>query len=82
MKTILHMDIGQIGLVTTIYPITMVIGSLIGGTLADRWGRKIVLFIFFSAIIVSAALIFANTWQILAVIYGVIGFLNGGYFDG
>jgi MFS family permease len=80
MKTILHMEIGQIGLVTTIYPITMVIGSLIGGTMADRWGRKIVLFIFCSPLIVSAALIFANTWQILAVIYGIIGFLNGGYF--
>ena len=80
MKTILKMDIGQIGLVTTIYPITLVIGSLFGGTMADRWGRKIVLFIFFSPLIVSAALIFANTWQIFAVIYGMIGFLNGGYF--
>jgi len=79
MKTILQMDIGQIGLITTIYPITMVIGSLPGGALTDRWSRKMVLFIFCSALIVSAALIFANTWQILAVIYGAIGFLNGGY---
>jgi MFS family permease len=78
MKTILHMDIGQIGLITTIYPITMVIGSLFSGPLADRWSRKIVLYIFTGASIVSATLIFANTWQILAVIYGVIGFLNGG----
>ena len=81
MKTVLHMDIGQIGLVTTIYPITMVIGSLVGGYMSDRWSRKIVLFIFCSALIVSAALIFANTWQILAVIYGIIGFLNGGYLS-
>jgi PAT family beta-lactamase induction signal transducer AmpG len=78
MKTILHMDIGQIGLIATIFPITVVIGSLLGGTLTDRWGRKMVLFIFLGASIVSAALIFANTWQILAVIYGAIGFLNGG----
>ena len=81
MKTVLHMDIGQIGLVTTIYPITMVIGSLVGGYMSDRWSRKIVLFIFCSALIFSAALIFANTWQILAVIYGIIGFLNGGYLS-
>jgi MFS family permease len=81
MKTVLHMEIGQIGLVTTIYPVTMVIGSLIGGAMADRWSRKIVLFIFCSALIVSAALIFANTWQILAMIYGIIGFLNGGYLS-
>jgi MFS family permease len=73
------MDVGQIGLVTAIYPSTLVIGSLLGGALADRWGRKMVLFIFISpCIVVSAALIFANTWQMLAVIYGVIGFLVGG----
>lgn len=80
MKTILKMDIEQIGLVTTIYPITLVIGSSFGGTMADRWGRKMVLFIFSSGIIIfSAAFIYASTWQILALIYGMIGFLNGGY---
>jgi MFS family permease len=79
MKTILQMDIGQIGLITTLYPITVVIGSLIGGTIADRWSRKMVLFVFCGSSIVSATLIFANTWQILAIIYGLIGFLNGGY---
>jgi MFS family permease len=80
MKTILQMDIGQIGLVSAIYPITMVISSLIFGILADRWGRKIVLFIVFSASIISATFIYANTWQILALIYGIIGFLGGGIF--
>ena len=79
MKTILQMDVGQIGLVTTVYTITLGIGALLGGTLADRWGRKMVLFIFISASIVTAALIFANTWQIFAVIYGVIGFFGGGW---
>jgi MFS family permease len=79
MKTILQMDVGQIGLVTTVYTITLGIGGLLGGALADRWGRKIVLFIFISASIVTAALIFANTWQIFAVIYGVIGFFGGGW---
>ena len=79
MKTILQMDVGQIGLVTTVYTITLGIGGLLGGVLADRWGRKMVLFIFISASIVTAALIFANTWQIFAVIYGVIGFFGGGW---
>ena len=79
MKTILQMDVGQIGLVTTVYTITLGIGGLLGGALADRWGRKMVLFIFISASIVTAALIFANTWQIFAVIYGVIGFFSGGW---
>jgi len=78
MKTILNMTIGQIGLVSTIYPFTLVMGSLAGGALADRWGRKIVLYIVLGASIISAAFIYADTWQILAVIYGVVGFLGGG----
>ncbi len=81
MKTILQMDVGQIGLVTTVYTITLGIGGLLGGALADRWGRKMVLFIFISASIVTAALIFANTWQIFAVVYGVIGFFGGGWLS-
>jgi MFS family permease len=80
MKTILHMEIGQIGLIVTIYPITTVIGSLFGGVLADRWGRIKVLYIFIGAVIVAyPALIYANTWQIFALIYGVCGFFDGGY---
>lgn len=79
MKTILQLNIGQIGLVLSIYPLTMVIGSLIGGTLSDRWGRKIILYIFMSvSIVFSAALIYADTWLIVAIIYGIIGFLQGG----
>lgn len=80
MKTILHMDIGQIGLIMTIYPITTIIGSLFGGALADRWDRIRVLYIFISAGIVAyPALIYANTWQIFAIIYGLCGFFDGGY---
>ena len=79
MKIILQMDVGQIGLVMSMYPITLVIGSLIGGTLADKWGRKIILYIFISiSIVFSASLIFANNWQMVAIIYGIIGFLQGG----
>ncbi len=80
MKTILQMDIGQIGLITTIYPITLVIGSLIGGDMADRWGRKMVLYMFILASIVCyPALVYANTWQIFAIIYGACGFFDGGW---
>ena len=80
MKTILHMDIGQIGLITTLYPLTFIIGSLLGGALTDRWGRKIVLYIFISAgIVFYPMLLFASIWQIFAVIYGVCGFIDGVY---
>ena len=79
MKTILQMNVGQIGLIMSVYPITLVIGSLLGGTLADKWGRKRVLYIFICiSIVFSAVLVYANTWQMVAIIYGIIGFLQGG----
>jgi len=54
---------------------------LAGGAISDRWGRKNPLYVFIGlSIFFTAALIFANTWQIIAVVYGIIGFLQGGYF--
>ena len=80
MKTALQLDIAQIGLIVAIFPITAVMGSLVGGALSDKWTRKKTIYVFTGAsIFLSASLIFANTWQILAIIYGVIGFLQGGY---
>ena len=32
------------------------------------------------SVLFSAALILATTWQIMVVVYGIIGFLQGGYF--
>jgi MFS family permease len=80
-KISLQLDIAQIGLVTSVFPIATVVGALVGGPLSDRWGRKIILYIFiWAGIFFSASLIFANTWLILAVLYGAIGFLRGGYY--
>lgn len=82
MKTVLDFNIAQIGLITTIIPITTVIGSVAGGITSDRWGRKINLYFFIGLnMILSGMLFFASTWQKLAIIYGIIGFLHGGYFS-
>lgn len=81
MSTSLQLDLAQIGLIVSVFPIATVVGSLIGGALADKWGRKNPLYVFiWASIFFTAALIFANTWLILAVIYGIIGFLRGGYY--
>ena len=80
MKTVLQLDIAQIGLIVAIFPVTAAVGSLVGGAIADKWNKRRTLYVFIGAsICLSASLIFANTWQILAIIYGVIGFLQGGY---
>jgi len=78
MMNFLDLDVIQTGLITTLFPIATVIGAVTGGSLADYWGRKKTLYLFFSCtIVVSALLITATTWQILAVLYPIIGFLQG-----
>jgi MFS family permease len=63
-----------------IFPITSAVGSIVGGATADKWTRKKTLYLlFWISIVFSTLLILADTWIILAVIYGIIGFLQGGY---
>jgi len=81
MNMNLHLDIGQIGLITTISIIGRVAGSLIGGLSTDKWGRKrTLIFIIITTIIFSALLIYVNSWQIIAILYGILGLLNGALF--
>ena len=80
MKTALQLDVAQIGLIVTIFPVTAVIGSISGGAISDKWTRKKTIYVFTGAsIFLTASLILANNWLILAIIYGLIGFLQGGY---
>ena len=81
MMNSLHLDVAQIGLITSLYPIGTIIGTVIGGVLADRWGRKKTILIFLiGTLILSALLVFADSWEILAVIYSLIGFVQGASF--
>ena len=80
MSMKLHLDIAQIGLIITVFPIACVLGSICGGSLSDMWERKNTLYIFIGgSIFFSAALILASDWLLLTVVYGIIGFLQGGY---
>jgi len=79
MKVGLNLEIAQIGLIVAIFPITSAIGSITGGITADKWTRKKTLFlVVLMSILFSALLIIADTWIILAGIYGIIGFFQGG----
>ena len=76
MMNILKLDVSQIGLMTSLFYIGVIFGAIIGGFLADIWGRKKILAIgLFGSMIISALLIFADSWMILAIIYPIIGFL-------
>ena len=79
MMNILNLDVAQSGLITSLFPIGTVIGAIVGGILTDKYGRKKILYLFLSPLIIfTGLLIYADTWQILALIYPVIGFLQGG----
>jgi MFS transporter, PAT family, beta-lactamase induction signal transducer AmpG len=80
LKISFDFDPAQGGLFNAILPISMVIGSVAGGISTDKWGRKLTLYLLlgFSAIF-TASLIFTDNWLNFAIIYGIIGFLMGGY---
>lgn len=78
LKNILMLTNAQIGLITVVFPIANIFGSLVGGTSTDRFGRKPTMYIvFLGSMIFAILLVFADTWQILTIIYGFIGFLYG-----
>ena len=81
MKIKLILDISQIGLITTIFIIGRIIGSLLGGLLADKWTRKKTIITMISmTIFFSTLLIVVDTWQLMIIFYGILGVLNGGLF--
>ena len=70
----------QIGLIAAILPVTLAVGSIIGGILTDKIGRKKALYVLIGlSIIFTISLIFVNNWWQLSIIYGIIGFLMGGH---
>jgi MFS family permease len=80
MRVILNLDVARIGFIVAIFPVMTAIGSLIGGPLADKLGRSKILYFFIgTSIFFTILLLFANKWEILALFYGIIGFLYGGY---
>jgi MFS family permease len=81
LKINLNMDITQIGWVIMLWAGTKIIGSLIAGTACDKIGRKFVLYIVMTAgVILTAMLIFANSWETIAILYTLIGFMHGGQY--
>jgi len=83
MKSRLNLDIATIGMISFIFPVSIAVGSIFGGIISDKVSRKFVLFSFISpSIFFTALLIFADSWQIVAILYAIIGFLLGGYTTG
>ena len=70
----------QIGFISMILPVFLAVGSLVGGVVTDKIGRKSALYLFIGLnIVFTASLIFADSWWKLSIIYGIIGVLMGGH---
>ena len=81
LKFNLNMDIAQIGWLIMLWAGTKIIGSLIAGTICDKYGRKVVLYaVMAGGAFFTFMLIFANSWEIVAILYTIIGFMHGGQY--
>jgi MFS transporter, PAT family, beta-lactamase induction signal transducer AmpG len=70
----------QIGFIAMILPVFLAVGSLAGGILTDKIGRKKALYLFIGFnIVCTVSLIIADSWWRLSIIYGMIGFFMGGH---
>ena len=80
MRESLRLSDVHIGLLSMILPVFLAIGSVTGGIITDKIGRKPTLSIFLGLnALFTASLIFTDTWWKLALIYGTIGFLMGAH---
>jgi PAT family beta-lactamase induction signal transducer AmpG len=78
MADVLVLEKIQIGALTALYYISIVIGSFIGGITSDIFGRKKILYITLSGLLISSGLLItADSWERIAIIYATIGFFIG-----
>ena len=79
-KIIFQLDVAQIGLISSIYPMMVAAGSLVGGGMADKFGRKITCYIFIiSSIFFIALFIYDINLEFVIAIFYIVGFLFGAY---
>ncbi len=79
VKDVYQFDIGQIGLLSVLFLLSRAGGSLLSGIMADRYKRKISIFLFiFTSIIFYPFFIILNSWEGIYFLYCIIGFLLGG----
>jgi MFS family permease len=82
MNLSLSLSIAQIGLITTAFTTSRIIGSIGLGSLSDYINRqKLLLIIVLLSMCSSGSLIFSSNWVDLTLLYAINGVLNGGLFS-
>jgi len=81
MKNILLLENTQIGFISMISPVAIIIGCIFWGSSADKIKRKNILFIvLLGSLITTGMLVFSDTWFLFLIIYTILGFFFGGYY--
>lgn len=75
-----NLNISQIGLIMSLTLLVSAIGCLTSGIIADKIGKKKLLYIFISvSMIFIIALAFADNWLLFTLLYTVLVFFQSGY---
>jgi PAT family beta-lactamase induction signal transducer AmpG len=81
LLNVLNLEETQVGMLVIVFPIANIFGCIIWGAIADKLSRKKTLYIvLLGNLVFTALLVFADTWQSFALLYGIIGFFFGGYY--
>ncbi len=75
-----NLNISQIGLIMSLTLFVSAIGCLTSGIIADKIGKKKLLYIFISvSMIFIIALAFADNWLLFTLLYTILVFFQSGY---
>jgi MFS family permease len=76
---VLDLSTTQIGLLSSAMLVFIIPGSIIGGIITDKFGRKKTLSVLITiSIVFSALLILTFNWLLLFIIYGLFSFIGAG----
>jgi MFS family permease len=74
------LNIAQIGLIMTLTLFVSAIGCLTSGVIADKIGKKELLYVFISvSMIFIVSLVFADSWLLFTTLYTTLVFFQSGY---
>ena len=79
LKTVLNLDSTFIGFIYTFWLVVVIPGSIAGGVLADKYGRKFTLYIFLIALIIASItpIFFSNFYFIILAFSMALFFMDG-----
>lgn len=79
LKTVLHLESTYIGMIYALWLIVVIPGSIAGGVLADKYGRRLPLYVFLIALMIASLtpIFVSNFYLIILAFSAVLFFMDG-----